>query len=706
MDPSQEFAQAVLDQLRRDLKRFDEGRLSELSSKIGRPSVMRYLREVKAENLRMADTLALIRGLGFSPTEYFRMVSKNPERVPMNAAGFLARHSPKKKTPRAFRFLVDWLAWARGLKVIDGIDEVLWDLEVVMESVGFRPPLDPEHILSCGKDFLDWCVQSQTPAIPPRSLPGFINSIVKLADALPSDEENARIVAQLVDLGFFFESRLDDLRIRSVLYLAAAKACDGLDSPKESDWCARQALRLAYLVPDMTLISRGRRWVCTERPSVEESRAVVETLKWDRKLSNASTIELDRALGGRQSYTDLMSGRKPLTVKRWDVLERMLAPPCASSIDRSLDPDERLKPGFFKRLRLNSQKSSQPEILQGWIHAVEIDTQGDQEHHRLERLDKPLTCADDRALLVDSMIHMSRQKGRVSPREGALIGRLFLRLAAYHRRCGELDEAVDAMESAVRLIERLPGNSSLRSYAYRTGVPLLVDLGYLDLAEILAWRSSRLELAKLESTENLAPLICHDGLLLSIYLEGYVSFLQARFEDTLVTWRACKKLSIAGKSPGLPSQVVDVSLAKLHLKLDDPSQAERHLEQVGTALLEEPSAPDFLVVKAECLSMLGDPHSPLALLAQAESMLDRERDPTDLILIELERCKHLIRFNRRADAARQAVGLMASASHIERRNPIGVRAIQEIARIAFADQHALTLTVLIQAQHRVKYPRL
>ena len=116
-----------------------------------------------------------------------------------------------------------------------------------------------------------------------------------------------------------------------------------------------------------------------------------------------------------------------------------------------------------------------------------------------------------------------------------------------------------------------------------------------------------------------------------------------------------------------------------------------------------PERAEFMLVKAECLSTLGSLNEPEHILDDARAQLRPEHHATEILIIELERCKHYLRtgeLDRAVTAARSLLRLGL------RLHPIAQRIVQDFVVSLYQTEQHLTLHVLTATQRNLKFPRL
>ena len=702
MDPSQEFAQALLDQLRRDLKRFARERRDSLFEHVARPDPRRYFREVDAGNLQVADALGLMRGLGFTPLEYLSRLQGRSRPVPLNPSGFMARHAVAPELDSDLSRLLGLLPWARELAVTEGAEEVELDLESRLRSLGLCPPFGRRRIVRFIFYLFMTCSDQRLTELAPEAVPGLIRSVLLLLQALPMDEANLGAMAQVIDVGFHFERFVDDLALRGELFVVAAQVSAALGFAHDASWCSRQAMRLAALAADWELLERARTLVARlgcEAP-VGDLEGLCRTLRTERRFVHLAAPKLDLLAGGARAFTNATSGRRPMTVSRWLKLDVFLSTH-VSCLERStagtVAPMPRVS-GIFPCLKLDPDHRPACPMLVKWVKAVSVR----EASSTLNSIPGCLREADQGPWLDQTLRYFdelsTRGPAHLNKEDAIALCRGLLNVTYHFKGRGRLNDAADFIDMAFRLIDQLEGRASLLAYAYRMATNLCIDLGNLIFAEVFAQRSSALE--ALEGDP--------EGLSLSLYFEGFVLYLQGNLADSQTLWMGCCRLlsQSPSRSRVLPLEFVHLALAKLCLSLGDSRQALDYLRPLELYFQgRDRNHAEFLLVKAECCSLLGMRGTPLEVLEEATTYLDPDDHVVDLLLIELGKCKHLVRIGERQRAADIARSLIGLGSRLKT-NPVGLRAIQEIARAAFSTDSLLATDAFESVQRKIQYPNL
>lgn len=713
MDPSLEFAQAVLDQLRHDLKRFGTERRQDIFRWVPRSDPRKYFREVKAENLRLTDAFGLMRGLGFTPAEYLANLQGSCTSIPPNASGFMRRHPlGTAGTSDLSPILVELLPWARGLAISEDPDEdddlkVDLDLGHRLRSLGLPPPFGERLILRYTRYLFEICSDQRPTELPIGSIPGLIQSILLLVRSLAPERCNLGAMAQLIDIGFHFERFINDLALRGELFLSAAKVSGDLECLPDALWCSWQAMRLAVLAAEPELLGESREMTARllkQVPPADDQARICKAMRIDRRFIYLSSQKLDLLAGGTRAFTNLTSGRRPLKISKWVKLDAFLSPPLTSCLIRAAATDGSTFPGssgILPCLKVDPDHRATFQIqgpLSVWAKTVSIDNDAPSLKNVAACLSEPNQGPwfDQSLDYFGAMLSSAPEHLNVD--DALAICRGFLNVTYHLKGCGHLDDAVDFIDMAFRLIDQLDDQAKIAAYAYRMAANLLIDLGQLNLSEIFAVRSSRLEMMLTQSSFG-------TEILLSLYVEGIVYLLKQRFSSAEQAFQSCRGIILAS-GPIFPLPVIEVALAKTKLKLGRPRQAVECLKRIesgGTPLAPEHQS-DRLFVEAECLSALGFQREPMVLLDRAKGCLDIHLHGAELLVIELEQCKHLLRFGLLEQAAVAARSLLPKlGKHL---HPMALLTCQEITNLAFESSGYLTLEYLDQAQQRVRFPNL
>lgn len=706
MDPSQEFSQAVLDHLRRDLKRFGRERRQDVFREVPRSDPRKYFREVKAENLQLADAFGLMRGLGFTPAEYLAQLQGSSSPIPPNVSGLMRRHPLGTAGSDLSSALVELLPWARGLAISEDAEDVDLDLEHRFRSLGLRPPFGERRILRFARHLFEACSDQRLTELPPGSVPGLIRSILLLVRSLPPERSSLGTMAQLIDIGFHFERFVDDLALRGELFVSAAKVAEGLECLPDALWCSWQAMRLAALAAEPVLLGESRELnahLLQQVQPADDPARIGTVMRTDRRFVYLSSQKLDLLAGGTRAFTNATSGRRPLTVSKWVKLDAFLSTH-ASCLERATAMDVAALPrssGIFPCLKVDPDHRAAFPIqgaLSRWARTVSINNAAPA----LKNIAACLSEPDQGPWLDQSLDYfgamLSDAPDHLNVDDALALCRGFLNVTYHLKGCGRLDDAVDFIGMAFRLIDQMDDQTKLVAYAYRMAANLLIDLGHLNLSEIFAVRSSRLEIQATGSSFG-------TEILLSFYIEGIVYLLKQSFPNAEQAFQACRRIILAS-GPIFPLSVIEVALAKTQLKLGRPRQAVESLNRIessGSPLAPEHES-DRLFVEAECLSFLGFQREPMVLLDRARDYLDIHYHGAEILVIELERCKHLIRFGMVEQAAVAARSLLQKfGKHL---HPMALLACQEITNSALESSRYLTIEYLDQTQQRIRFPNL
>ena len=720
MDPGLDFAQALLDQLRRDLKRFAPGRLGELARTLGRNPG--YLWQLKAQRLKLHDAFAIMRFIGFTPAEYLARWDGIHERIPKTIPGFFRRHRLKTSDHVTLTHLAGFLDWAYGLVVDVSAPERLLDLPVRIDSLGIDA--EPDEALSYADFLFSMLVKHRPETLHPTSAAGLIHTLLSLTDSLPRDRGHQRAAANLVDLGFHLEGFLDDLELRHQLYLAGACVSDRLGYPYDGMWCARQASYLALLIPDFELAQRcrqmmasiaeshdlsGREWldprgdrlaqlISVQAAGRQDQQNVLAALISDRDTSPMEARELDRRLGGQRAFVDARGRRGVMKVSRWKMLVDILKVTPLSALDRAsaLNPIPPRIGSLFQGLKVEGEHRPlcgfQRDLLR-WSGDVSIDARAT----RLDSLPDAFFKAHQEPFLRDALQGFGRFCQQLPdvlhPDDLDTLCEGLLRSSYSLRRQSYLDDSADFLTAAFHLLDRADNPPRL-AVGYRQGAYLAFDLGSLPPAAALLQRSKSIELS-CGTVEN---------LVLTLFISGFITSMSGQYLDASRIFEACL-ISVQSKQSSLAEWIVHLAIATTSLRSGDLNQAARSIKHTDRAFSSDSriDTAEYLRVKATILSHQGATAEPLDLLNEASSLLNKDLDARDLAIIGLERCDHYLRNDQADKARREAKSLLPLASRLKR-NPIGQQAIQELARCGLIG--SIDAVAVAETRERLLHPNL
>ena len=723
MDPSLEFAQAVLDQLRRGLKRFAPGRVGKTAEALGRSR--NHFQRWSADSIRLDEAAAVARASDFKLVERFRLLTIPTPRIPEGAAGFFSRHGllATDNEQCGFIHLQSFLEWGFQVRLQPSDDPLYLDLKARLGSFGVSDP-SPDLVRSYA-EILFQCLASEGPStLSYRSARELIETLLLVVQKLPEKRCAFRGASQMIALSFYWESFLGDLDIRKRLFRAGAHVSRRLGFPSDTLWSFRQALYAAGLTADIkeveSIRSEARDVIDSDFVELSkrlgtgstslagldlksigrtEQQLLLRVLESDRFTSPIGAAELDRRLGGLRAFPNALSGRRPMTVKRWYSLVETLDLPLEHLMDRAAAMDPLPPPvgNLFQALKISKPHRVlhpfQKDLL-AWSAKVDVSNDAPRLEIDRDACSKAQEGeASYRSVLQTLKTIQESSPGRIHPDDGAVLCEGLLRICYRLQHGSWLDDAVDFLTIAMRLHESARNLKGL-AMAYRSGAYLALDLGRPQISLIALGRAKDLDLwvGTLE------------GLSLTIYAESTVIRATGNYSEAFELYRHCLHLLRNGFCP-ITEWWLQLSMASTALQLKNVPLALEYLLKAENVFSDDSASAsaELFNTKGDILSQAGFYDEPMQLFSMATSRLDPEHNARDLVLIGLTKCNHLIRHRRFEKARQETKDLLRFGPHL-RNNPIGIQALQQI--VAQTLSGSLDEESVLRAQERLKYPNL
>ncbi len=708
-------AQLILDRLRRDLRRLDRATFEQLHQRLGRN--VRFLQRVETDNFKLQEFFALGRMLGYRPSEFLyrfgRLGSWNPQGA---VAFFRARGSASAHKPRPL------------------LDQFLeWGYAVLVDEDGQKPTIEfAEYFRLSGKglpstdslEFVDlvcsyYADEHGSEVLRPESALDLIGSLILMIGILCERDRPIEAHA-LLALALQLEQQIQTVELRCRLFELGAKLCFDFGEPLDGIWCLREAGFAALLIPDFDR-ARSLHAEATSRSEekgIGSSRALwnrspsdtiadgdadlnklLQLMASDRRAASIPAAELDRHLGAQKAFSMALKGRAPMSLGRWgrflEALDTSLGLQARrlEMVDLSFPSPE----PWIQQLK--NRQSEPPKALwqseiPKWALEVEISDLAPD----LDIFNRSCWTTKTEAAYLEICEGFDELRiglpDRLSPRNGARLHGGLVLTAHILREKDLLQVSSDFLAVSFRLVRQLGPSleASQLAWAYRTTSVLALHSGSVDLAAMALKRAKMAD----SVSWNL------QGLTLSSYLEAVLSKTIGRYKRSVELHQQC--LRTAKQLGLLPVETVLISLARTHLasgNVEGAFDAFRAAEPlIGPA---HSYLADFLWIKAETLSVAGDSAAPIPLLEQSAEIFRQGGRVTDLILVEIEKCRHWLRFDQLGKAQKHVNVLLQEASGLKR-NPIGRAAIFQLCRDIMSG--ALVLDSVQETMHRIQHPNL
>lgn len=702
MEPSQEFAQALLDQLRRDLKRFAPGQISRLNRILGRSP--RYFQRLTADRLKLQDALVAIRFLRFEPLEFVERVVGQSRDIPSGLAGYFTKRRPSTVDQSGLAGNLEQLkSWISDVLV--DTSAPVYDLNVrgILHQLGLRA--HSEDTIDAGRALLSICERHRPQCLHPQTAASFCSSLHQLAKAL-MDEGHLGASCEALDAAFRLEQSLRNPALRKDLFASSAALSRKLGYLMESPWLLREAAELSLWSPEAdfqeavdlyrsSLEARVHENSLSSIPPREKgARSAINTLKALEMDRRAFGIEqLDARLGAVRAYSVAVRNVAPITVRRWHQLLTLLGQHPASVLRKIHSPEyaaNRPMGGFFQSL-LHRNIEAEPTLFEfqksilSWAHRVDIS----DEEPCLELLDRPdllghpLDAFQGIVTLFAGQAHTF--PGRIHSSDAVTLSQFLLRLVYVTRRQWQLKAAANLLDATFHLLDLVPDRKA-RALAYRSAFRMTLDVGFPEYARMMLDRAKWLDL------EAGNP----HGLAMTIKGLGDLAHLRADYHSTIELKKVALKIM-----PGSTPAFIHQDLAEAYSQLGELDQATRHLALASPQRQDDPLAlASYLSVEGYISSLKGNEADANQCFSKALDLLKETGHVRDLLLIRIRFYEHLVRFNKNRSAEEQAMNLLGAIHGMNA--PIPVReAVNSLARDHFGgtSRHHRAMVAMRTLQH-------
>ncbi len=705
-------AQLILDRLRRDLRRLDRATLEQLHEIMGRSD--RFFFRVSPDRLKLQDLFGLGRLLGCSPQELFSRYASTPELSQPDGSVFFRARGLKSRAEVSHN-LETFLEWISKVRIQKSGAVVPFDVAAHLKLLGFELP--PSHGLRFAELMFSFYALNGQELLDPVSGRELIASL-GVATSLLREANKLEVACELLAHAFELEVQIPDFELRSYLYQQGAEICRAKEWAADRMWCLGEAALAAILNSDFELAERLSReakslssdstdpeagyWGhAAEAAHVEGNRdlsCLLQIMGSDRAASPISAGRLDQQLGAQKAFSMAVKRRAPMTLGRWVKLTQVL------DVSPSLQLQRLARQGlsfpspelWFQSLSSSGkERSEEPwQAVLHWLCRLKIVDSVN--NHAI--FDIPCWTAkseDEFTNLLGAFELLSQQQpAAINSRDSLRLHGGLVLAAHMLREVGHLDLSRKVIQGAFR-VQRLAGpriEAPQVSYSHRTASMLALELG--DVCMALAF----IERARITDLNHWNP----QGLVLGLYLESVVAEVRQHYETTLILRSAC--LGANGDVKALPPGLVCLSVARAHLRLGDSLLALEFLKKAEPSPGSEPPYfPDYLWTKAECYSQAGEVALPMELLEQASAGMSKASRVTDWVLVEVEKCRHLIRNGLMGQARTQATKLLPLASKLSA-NPIGQTAVLQLCRDLLGG--TVEASSIQETMHRVRFPNV
>ena len=383
---------------------------------------------------------------------------------------------------------------------------------------------------------------------------------------------------------------------------------------------------------------------------------------------------------------------------RWRHLVDVLGVDLQAVLDRAavLDPYPPPIGDLFKGLKLSRPHRPlygfQSPLLQ-WSKEVHLDSAAP----RLE-IDRDTCSKAEQDLYFEKFKKLLERLAVQSPEkvhfeDASLLAEGLLKACYRMQYQSVLDDAVDCLTIALRLQEKTKDFRAL-AMGYRSGAYIALDLGRIDIANLVLQRSRELDLWSGSI----------HGFSLTLHAESLMCRLSGNSIEALKLSMYCLDLSKRGYS-SLRESWLHVFLANICAELGDIRAAKSFIESAAGEFVNEGAVPkaEFLSTKAEILSRSGLVQDATELFEEASRLLTAESNPRDLALIGLAKCKHLLCNRLSTQARKESAKLLRISSYLEK-NPIGRLALQEMVASTLAG--TIDEMLIRETRQRLMYPNL
>ena len=701
MDPSQEFAQAVLDQLRRDVKRFARGRAAELDRVLGRSP--QYFRRATVRSLKLHETFAAIRFLGYSPLEYVARICEVRNLTVPDAVGYFKRRAPASDDGVKLRGLEEFSLWIDSVWVDDSAKARCVDAEAILVALGLHP--DPVEILETAKWLFAVFSRQRPEPIHPQTALTLGLSIARIGEVL-TNLDHLKSACLVLDVGFRLDQNLENMALRSRLFQVGAELSLRLGFEADATWCLREASEAALWAAQADTAARLYRSYLegASQGLSADTAGPLDIGRLDAKQSLAVSLgdrrhfgaaRLDKKLGAGRAFSKAQRNLVPMSLERWFRLVQVLGESPYRHLRRSAVTADltasttRLLPGLASHLAQSRDLGFQ-QALATWSAQVSVDAgtvpMGFFDLAELQGHPNTVFIS-----AVESVRYfLEAAPNSLHPSEIPSLCDALLKIGWVLRRRARLRSAAEVHDAAFCLLGHIP-SSPQNALAFRSAAHLAVDLGALDEAGMFFRRAQDLDLQFRDE----------EGLKKSMVGIGLCAHLIGNFQLAVQARRVALKLG--SEDDSLDSMIL-FSLADTYLHMGRVDDAVGSLSRMPTEHWpDEMNRASYLIVRGECRSSMRDERGAQIDFTEAEELIGNQR-PRDLLLLGLRVYNHLRRFGRTAEAHMKALELIGLAARSDL-NPSSRRAVEELIRSTF-DGSKISSTEIQALIKRIRYPNL
>lgn len=699
---------SLLDQIRLDLRALDPDQQRRVKSAIGKAP--RYLARVSIESLKLETIFALGRCLGHRPSEYLSYLLNEPANtwIQPGPVGLFHRLSRLARKSSHSNQLQAVLKWGYGVTVKKGSGPSI-DLEARLNNLGMD--LSAGDSLQYAETLLSLLARNSSGQLSEKSIRSLVGSMSLVIEIL--GQEGAPYEAcQALDLAFYLESLIQDLRLRQRLFEQGGHICLQLRQPQHGVWCLQEASLLALLVSnydkcrdlqrrtiriadDVGIDLAGKSTTTDPAESgIRDLDLLLSIMATDRRASPISAAELDSRLGAQKAFAMAVKRRAPMSVGRWDRFSRALGISPWIQIRRmDLLQSPVLPMGqFMRRLKVGDHKHKafawQTRIL-SWCDRVDISSTAPR---RSAFAGDAWTLPPEQGF--EAIIQaLARLASGILPRDlhpsdATILINGLLRLVHVLRLKSQLNDAADILDAALTLEDDLHPQSTTLPAALRTASALALYLGHPRKSKNLLHRARLLDAIQWDPR----------GLVLTHFWQGTIAQLTGAYEAAMTIHYAC--LEPARQYGGVPVWLVYSNMSWTALRTGDIIRAGELLDSCIREGVHESA--DYLWNRGEFLSRSGAESEALRHLEQAQRRIIDEGRKTDSVLIQIEKCRHFLRYQRLDPARDQAKLLISSMRHLDG-NPIGKAALMEFARSIFCGNWNLDSIQTVMRRIQIPY---
>lgn len=671
---------SVLERIRADFRDLPLGKQLQAEKAIGKRR--RYLLRVTPRALKLGTIFAFGRFLGYQPSFYLaRLLFGHRHQFPWIPPGpknlfrDFSRLCSDEETSEA---LGQFLAW--------GQTEALG----TSESAEFAQ--EEESQLVCVSDsdpagllMARWIKRPRVSSSQ-MDLLGAITFLVEVS----LQERKHHQCFLLLDMGFRLEASLQCVASRSQLFEAAAQVCGSFGLIQHREWCLREASYLSLLVPDYEKAQQLSEQVESKLTSAKLKSAdgpaaslaskemrqgsddlglLLAIMSVDRRAAPLTAGELDARLGAKRAFSMAVKGRAPMSLERWlKCLEALrIEPDLLLRRFQLLDRTPCDWSGFSFRFDAPSESPAFVWLdkLIEWADAVHVEDLGDE----LDGFDDTLEF-DSPDSVFPRFAKALEATLQEPPRS--------LSLSAATRLCHGLDKSAYLLRRRGLFLSALRFHDALFRVAkkfvdftfyaktWRTASRTVLEMGQPLLSQ------NFLGLAKDQDFQKRCPA----GLSRTLFQESVMAYLSSAYDTALRLNKAALNFSAAygGYSKGL----LLVGRALILLRLGRADQALAVLDRVAM-IVETETRPselvaEYLLARASCLSTLGDAEAAMRFFDAASRTFAETGRTKDLIIVEVEKCRHFVENGLRAQLELQSRVLLKKVEDLSE-NPIGQDAL-------------------------------